>query len=158
LGAGVLGSNVMRPDVVPGQSPTNTAGLPANSSGIRPSFNYNAFMQPGQACHGLTSTSVCAGNPSATAGSANEFLFGNAPRYLSDVRLPAYWDLDALLSKKTRITESMSATFRIEALNALNHPVFGAPDLGVTDTNFGYNTHTQANTPRYVQISGRFTF
>jgi hypothetical protein len=158
LGAGVLGSNVMRPDVVPGQSPTNTAGLPANSSGIRPSFNYNAFMQPGQACHGLTATSICAGNPSTTAGSANQFLFGNAPRYLSDVRLPAYWDLDALLSKTTKITESMSATLRIEALNALNHPVFGAPDLGVTDTNFGYNTHTQANTPRYVQISGRFTF
>jgi len=36
--------------------------------------------------------------------------------------------------------------------------IFGGPDTVVTDTNFGYNTHTQKNTPRIAQISGRFTF
>jgi hypothetical protein len=36
--------------------------------------------------------------------------------------------------------------------------VFGSPDVGVTDTNFGYNPHTQVNNPRIAQVSGRFFF
>jgi hypothetical protein len=58
----------------------------------------------------------------------------------------------------TKINERMSFTVRFEALNALNNVVFGTPDVGVTDTNFGFNPHTQANNPRVAQISGRFTF
>ncbi len=136
-------SNVIRPSLMPGESITNTSGLPA-VNGIRPSFNYNAFMQPGQTAHGV--------------GTADPYLFGNAPRYLSDVRYPACTDLDAFISKKLKINEQMSATFRMEALNALNFVVFGGPDAGVTDTNFGYNPQTQNNNPREVQLSGRFTF
>jgi hypothetical protein len=123
----------MRPTLVPGQSITNTSGMPAKPGEIA-SFNSAAFVETG------------------------EFAFGNVPRYISAVRMPPYWDIDTLISKTTKISGRMSATFRAEALNTLNHPIFGAPDLGVTDTNFGYNTMTQANTPRYVQISGRFTF
>jgi hypothetical protein len=52
----------------------------------------------------------------------------------------------------------MFVTIRFEALNALNNVVFGGPDVGVTDTNFGYNPHVQANSPRIAQVSGRFTF
>lgn len=143
LGSGLLGSSVMRPELVPGQSITNVSGLPA-LNGVMPSFNYNAFMQPGQTAHGV--------------GTASPYLFGNAPRYLSDVRNPAFVGFDAFFSKTTKINERMSATFRMEALNALNIVVFGAPDLGVSDTNFGYNPRTQGNNPREVQISGRFTF
>ena len=72
--------------------------------------------------------------------------------------MPAYTDLDTLLQKVTRINERMNFTVRFEALNALNNVVFGTPDVGVTDTNFGFNPHTQANNPRVAQISGRFTF
>ena len=79
-------------------------------------------------------------------------------RYLSNVRYPAYWDMDAFFAKTTKISERMSATFRMEALNALNGVVFGGPDAGVSDTNFGYNPQSQINNPRWVQISGRFTF
>jgi len=144
LASNLYGMNVLRPSLVPGQSITNTTGLPANANGVRPSFNYNAFMQPGQTAHGV--------------GTADPYLFGNVPRYLSNVRFPNYWDMDLFLSKTTKITERMSATFRMEALNALNTVVFGGPDATVTDTNFGYNPQTQANNPREVQISGRFTF
>jgi hypothetical protein len=143
LGSGLLGSSVERPSLVPGQSITNISGLPA-SNGVLPSFNYNAFMQPGQTAHGV--------------GTPSPYLFGNAPRYLSSVRFPAYSDFDAFISKTTKINGRMSATFRIEALNALNTVVFGSPDVGVSDTNFGYNPQTQGNNPREVQISGRFTF
>jgi hypothetical protein len=47
----------------------------------------------------------------------------------------------------------MSFTLRFEALNALNNTVFGSPDVGVTDTNFGYNPHTQVNNPRIAQVA-----
>jgi hypothetical protein len=143
LGSGVLGSDVMRPELVPGQSITNTGGLPAKN-GVYPSFNYNAFMQPGQTAHGV--------------GTASPYLFGNAPRYLANVRYPAFTDLDVAVQKRTQITERMSATFRFEALNALNSVVFGGPDATVTDTNFGYNPRTQGNNPREAQLSARFTF
>jgi len=143
LGSALLGSSVMRPELVPGQSITNTQGLPA-IGGVYPSFNYNAFMQPGQTAHGV--------------GTASPYLFGNAPRYLSSIRYPNFWNMDLFFAKTTKITERMSATFRMEALNALNTVVFGSPDVGVSDTNFGYNPQTQTNNPREVQISGRFTF
>lgn len=143
LSSNLYGMNVLRPELVPGQSITNTQGLPA-VGGVRPSFNYNAFMEPGQTAHGV--------------GTADPYLFGNTPRYLSNVRYPAFTDLDAFFSKAFRINERMSATFRMEALNALNFVVFGGPDATVSDTNFGYNPQTQNNNPREVQISGRFTF
>ena len=143
IGSAVLGSSVMRPELVPGQNPENTAGLP-DQNGISPSFNFNAFMQPGQTAHGV--------------GSASPYMFGNSPRYLSSVRNPNFWDMDLFVSKTTKITEGTSATFRAEALNALNGVVFGSPDIGVSDSGFGYNAETQNNSPREVQISGRFTF
>jgi Carboxypeptidase regulatory-like domain len=123
---------VMRPTLVPGQSITQTVVNPV--TGEVSSFNPKAFTETGA------------------------YAFGNAPRYLSSVRYPALTDLDALLQKKIKINERMGITLRFEALNALNTVVFGAPDVGVTDTNFGYNPHVQSNNPRIGQVSGRFTF
>ncbi len=129
---GSSSSNVMRPTLVSGQSITHKVVNP--TTGELSSFNPAAFVETG------------------------EFSFGNTPRYLSDVRLPAFSELDGLVEKKTRINERMSATFRFEALNALNTVVFGSPDVGVTDANFSYNPHTQTNNPRIAQISARITF
>jgi hypothetical protein len=106
----------------------------ANSAGQLSDFNPAAFKQTGT------------------------YAFGNAPRFMSALRNPAYNDLDLSLQKKVQIRESMGFTIRLEAINALNTVIFGGADTGVTDTNFGYNTHTQKNTPRIAQISGRFTF
>ena len=86
------------------------------------------------------------------------YAFGNAPRYLSDVRFPSLTNLDVLVQRKINISERMFFTIRFEALNALNNVVFGGPDVNVTDTNFGYNSHVQSNSPRIAQVSGRFTF
>ena len=122
----------MRPTLVPGESISKKVINP--KTGELSSFNPAAFAETGT------------------------YAFGNAPRNLSDVRFPAFQELDALLEKNTKINERMGFTVRFEALNALNTVVFGTPDVGVTDTNFGYNPHTQANVPRIAQISGRFTF
>jgi Carboxypeptidase regulatory-like domain len=128
-----LGSgSPMRPTLVPGQSITQTVVNP--TTGEVSSFNPKAFTETGT------------------------YAFGNAPRYLSDVRNPALTDLDASLQRKIVIKENMFFTLRFESLNALNHVVFGPPDVGVTDTNFGYNPHVQANNPRIAQVSARFTF
>jgi hypothetical protein len=86
------------------------------------------------------------------------YAFGNAPRFMSALRNPAYTNLDAFLQKKIQIRESMNFTVRLESQNVLNTVVFAGPDTVVTDTNFGYKTNTQKNNPRIAQISGRFTF
>jgi hypothetical protein len=122
----------MRPTLVPGASITKK--VVDSTTGEVSSFNPAAFVETGT------------------------YAFGNAPRFLSDVRYPPFTELDALVEKVSQINESMSFTLRFEALNALNNVVFGSPDVGVTDTNFGYNPHTQLNNPRIAQVSGRFTF
>ncbi len=132
LSASLGSGSPMRPTLVPGQSITQTVVNP--TTGELSSFNPKAFTETGT------------------------YAFGNAPRYLSDVRYPAFSDLDALLQRKIQINEHMFFTLRFEAINALNHVVFGAPDVGVTDTNFGYNPHVQSNNPRIAQASARFTF
>jgi hypothetical protein len=128
-----LGSgSPMRPTLVSGQSIAQTVINP--KTGQVSSFNPAAFTQTGT------------------------YAFGNAPRYLSSVRFPSRTNLDVLLQRKLRINERMSLTLRFEAMNALNTVIFGGPDVNVTDTNFGYNPHVQANTPRIAQVSGRFAF
>ena len=130
--ASLNSGSVMRATLVPGESITQTVVNP--KTGQVSSFNPAAFTQTGT------------------------YAFGNAPRYLSSVRNPPLIDMDVLLQKKIRINERMSVNLRFEALNALNNVVFGAPDTAVTDTNFGYNPHVQANSPRIAQVSARFAF
>lgn len=132
LSASLSTTSVMRPTLVPGESITQTVVNP--KTGEVSSFNPAAFTETGP------------------------YAFGNAPRYLSSVRYPALTDVDAALQRRIYIRENKFFTLRFEALNALNHVVFGAPDTGVTDTNFGYNPHVQSNNPRIAQVSGRFTF
>lgn len=45
----------------------------------------------------------------------------------------------------------------MDAINAFNITMFGAPSLSFTNANFGKIT-SQANGPRVVQLSARLTF
>jgi hypothetical protein len=64
---------------------------------------------------------------------------------------PMYWNADMSLNKTVRITERVTFSLQMEALNFLNHPVFGFGSLSINSTSFGQLSST-ANSPRNVQF------
>jgi hypothetical protein len=87
----------------------------------------------------------------------DDFTLGNAPRALGSVRSPWSFTTDLSLGKQFAIREEMSLEVRIEAQNALNHPVFATPDVSVDDGNFGKITSTAVK-PRELQLAIKFNF
>lgn len=55
------------------------------------------------------------------------------------------------------LREGMKFELRMEAENALNHPVFGTPNTYVDDPNFGTTSYT-FNNPRQDQLALKLTF
>ena len=84
--------------------------------------------------------------------------FGNAPRYMSNLRGPHYDNWDTALEKNWSIRESMRAQFRFETFNSFNHPNFYAPGPGnmslYSPGSFG--EITTAFPGRIVQFAGKF--
>ena len=113
-----------RPNIVPGVSLT-----PQNQS-INDWINPAAFAQPAA------------------------FTFGNAPRFLSDLRAPGFVNWDMGLQKWWNITETKRLQFRFELYNTFNHPNFFEPDTNLGDANFG--TITAAYPARSLQFAGKF--
>ena len=78
---------------------------------------------------------------------------------------PVFFDWDLSASKDFNVTEKLKLTFRTEAFNVLNHPVFAVPidpnfsnyDMNINNTNFGQSTAT-ASTARILQFSLRLKF
>jgi hypothetical protein len=58
--------------------------------------------------------------------------------------------LDLNLIKRVRFQETREFEFRVDVVNALNHPNFGNPTLNINSTNFGRITAASG--------SRRFTF
>jgi hypothetical protein len=87
----------------------------------------------------------------------DDFTLGNAPRAIGEVRSPWAFGVDLSLTKQFIVREQMNFEFRIEAQNAFNHPVFGAPDTGLDDGSFGTISYT-SNNPRNVQLAVKFNF
>lgn len=77
---------------------------------------------------------------------------------MSDVRDPWRPQWAFSLFKNTAINETKTLQFRVEAFNALNTPIFGGPDTGVTSVRFGRITPNQINFPRHIQLGLRFVF
>jgi hypothetical protein len=68
------------------------------------------------------------------------FTLGNAPRTTADIRTPLSFSSDLSIAKQFLLSnahEGIRLELRLEANNAFNHPVFGTPDTGVGDGNFG---------------------
>lgn len=84
---------------------------------------------------------------------------GNAPRVLSNARMPGSDNLTASLFKEIplRFREGARMEVRLEAFNVLNRVQFAAPDTNVGDATFGQIT-AQANQPRQVQMALKLYF
>ncbi len=75
----------------------------------------------------------------------------------SNARADGINQFDPSLSKRFVIHESVAVQLRLEAFNALNHPVFAAPSTTASNSAFGTIT-ASANRFRTLQIGARFTF
>jgi len=89
-----------------------------------------------------------------------EYAFGSAPRVTGAIRTPTAFNTSMSVQKVfglAKLREGMNFEVRLEAENALNHPVFGTPDTSVDDPNFGVINYT-SNSPRQVQLGGKLNF
>jgi hypothetical protein len=90
----------------------------------------------------------------------NVYTLGNSPRVTALVRSPLSFNTNASVEKEfslAKMREGMRFELRLEAENALNHPVFGTPDTSVDDPNFGIISYT-SNTPRQIQLGAKVYF
>jgi len=84
---------------------------------------------------------------------------GDAPRVLSNARVPGTDNLTASLFKGLPLgfREGARLEMRLEVFNALNRVQFAGPDTNVGDATFGEIT-AQANQPRQVQVGMKLYF
>jgi hypothetical protein len=80
------------------------------------------------------------------------------PTMISTLRQDGINQFDASLLKRFSITERANLQLRFEAFNALNHPVFPAPNTTANNALFGTISGAQANRPRSVQLGARIVF
>jgi len=96
---------------------------------------------------GLNSTSASNSEFAITDAAGNLLLVNPAPGQLSNLskgylRGPSSIGLDMNLSKKIRISETKNVEFRMDAINILNHPIWGSPNTSINSTSFGRITST----------------
>lgn len=75
------------------------------------------------------------------------------------IRADTISNYDLSVIKNTRVRERLNIQFKAEFLNALNHPLFPAPNTTPTAAAFGQAVaSTQANYPRRTQLTAKFIF
>ena len=127
------------------------------------------FVQPGGVVYGINPKLI---NPDGTGAPTSPQLscqpsvaggFCNPqPGEVGNLQLdafsgPSYFDWDLSAAKDFNLTERIKLTFRTEAFNVLNHPVFFMGDQLINSTTFGQSTRT-TSAPRILQMSLRLKF
>ena len=79
------------------------------------------------------------------------------PTRFNDIRADGVNQIDFSVIKSFPIRERLNVTFRSEFFNLTNTPIFSAPQLAPTNSNFGLITN-QANSPRRIQLALRIVF
>lgn len=75
----------------------------------------------------------------------------------SNLRADGVNTFDVSVIKNFSLMEALRLQYRCEFFNALNHPLFGPPDLSPTASTFG-QIRTQANQPRRIQMALRLVW
>ena len=73
------------------------------------------------------------------------------------LRAPGFENVDMSVEKTFQIWRENSVLFRGDFFNAFNIASYGAPDSGITDTNFGQITTTNS-TERHIQFELKYQF
>ena len=71
---------------------------------------------------------------------------------------PNYFQWDASLAKKFKITERVAFDLRVDARNVLNNPSFDNPTAVISSTIFGRINDSVTNNARRIQVSGKLSF
>lgn len=133
--------------------PTN----PRNGTQDNPNYqalqNAPAFIDQNNGDYRLQRARVTTG-PAADNGG---FLLGNVPRVTGEVRNFKYYNEDFSINKKTPIGDNLTATFKIELLNAFNRHIFATPSTNPGDNFYGVPTYT-IDSPRAIQLTARIQF
>jgi hypothetical protein len=143
----------------PGTTVRQITNHPRNASPVgspTPTLNRAAFVTGNSTT--CPSSGSCDG--SSFLNGQYTFHYRTLPQTLSWVRQDGFNNLDTSLLKDFHFTESMYLQLRFEVFNALNHPVFAAPNVSsATSSSFGYITGTASNAePRQIQLGGRIVF
>jgi hypothetical protein len=89
------------------------------------------------------------------------FSLRTASLYFGNLRDRWGPQLDMALTKSTRIRERLRLEIRADAINAMNHPLWGGDPVNTpTSPNFGQLllNNGQSNSPRQFQLSARLVF
>lgn len=86
-----------------------------------------------------------------------DFNLRTLPTRFSNLRQDGVNQLDFSIIKGFKIGERVNMTYRCEFFNSTNRPIFSAPQLAPTNSNFGVITN-QANQPRRIQMALRLVF
>jgi len=84
-----------------------------------------------------------------------QYTYGSMGRNALRSEFYKGWDMSLL--KEFPIYDRFRGRFDVDAFNVFNHPIFGQPDSGLTDQNFGVIGYTASGT-RAVQLSAKITF
>jgi hypothetical protein len=80
------------------------------------------------------------------------------PTRLNNVRGDGFNNFNLSLMKNIRIRESLRLQLRGEAVDALNHPMFAAPNMTPTNQNFGKVTSVNADQQRQISVGAKLRF
>lgn len=128
--------------------------LPKNDRTLSKWFNTAAFVSVA----GGTPTCPAFQNGSANCATPVDHL-RTLPLRFGDVRIDAINNMDIGLRKDVRLREAMKLQFRVEFVNALNHPLFAAPVVNPGSATFGQITASnQNNYARRAQLMAKFIF
>jgi len=86
-----------------------------------------------------------------------QYTFGNVGRVHPTLSRDRTENFDLSIFKNFRVKERVTIQFRAEWFNAMNHPVFNAPNTTVGSNTFGVVT-SQANRPRQTQLALKILF
>jgi hypothetical protein len=87
-------------------------------------------------------TKYCFLNPAAFKA-PDDYTFGTAPRYFSNLRAPGYVDEDLAIQKWFTLKERLRLQIAVQMFNAFNHANFGIPDATVGNPTMGLSSSTQ---------------